>query len=181
MIRRTPLKPVAHLQIGLPLEDTRPRPAFHYDVPGWDDRLLEAKVDAIVRQGFRLPPNPYPLLKGYNGATGQERRNGGEKWKIAKLHKVVPWPTVCSVCLSRKNVQDHNENYFRPLYARPVCSHCHRLLHRRFFDPNPWLAVAHANQHEGAWFRKISLHPLTREQAQLLATFDNPIDVHQLM
>lgn len=181
MIVRTPLKPV-FIQQSLPFDDApKSRPIFYYDKPGWDDRHIEAKVDVLIAQGYPIPENRYPLLKGYNGATGWERRQGGTKWKIAQQNRLVPYPTVCSVCGSTRNLQCHNENYFRPLNAKPVCSSCHRLLHRRFFDPNPWLAVSHDNQYEGAWFRNIALHPLSTEQARYLATLDDPIDVRQLM
>jgi hypothetical protein len=182
-IKRTPLAAVAvpiqtSLDLGLP-----PPPAhkFFFDKPAWDDRAVEAEARALVESGREIiPPSRYPLLKSYNGATGQERRDGGNLWAVAMKRGMAPREPVCSVCTSRLHLQNHNENYFRPCNARPVCSGCHRLLHRRFYQPNPWLARVYEHRYEGAWFTKIALVELTREQSQYLATLDDPFDVRQL-
>jgi len=169
------------IQLSLPFAQESARPVFHYDEPGWDDRHVEAKVDALIADGFTLPPNRYPLLKDYNGATGQERRTGGGKWTVALLNKLVPLPTLCSICLSTRNLQNHNENYFRPCAARPLCKRCHFMLHRRFRAPHSWLTHAHQHHYEGAWFTRIAMEEITRDEARYLATLQDPIDAEQLM
>lgn len=72
-----------------------------------------------------------------------------------------------------------NENYFRPCSAMPVCRSCHRLLHRRFYDPIPWLTRANAYSYPGAWFTKISMVELTRAQSLRLAKQHDPFDARQ--
>ncbi len=62
----------------------------------------------------------------------------------------------------------------------PVCRSCHRLLHRRFYDPSAWQARAHEHAYPNAWFVKIATTELTREQMLWLAQQDDPFDVGQL-
>jgi len=182
-IRPAPRKPLP-VQGQLPLpQPPVDRPASYFDRPEWDDRAIEAEVDRLMLGGVRPPESRYPLLKSYNGATGQERRDGGNKWWIAVRYGLIPRAalTWCSVCLSKQNMQAHNENYFRPCNARPVCTACHRKLHRRFYDPNPWLAVVHANRYPGAWFTKLAISELSRDQSKFLATLDDSFDVRQIV
>lgn len=153
---------------------------FYYDTPGWDDWIIEAKVIEAMRGGYDLPPSPYPLLRPCNGATGEVRRAGGRKFRIAQKLGLIPWPKLCSVCGSTHRLQSHNECYFRPLNARPICSRCHRLIHRRFYDPQSWLALRHEYAYPGAWFMKIALVELTEAQARYLATLDDPMDARQV-
>src|SRR5690606_25506819 len=112
---------------------------FYYDTPGWDDRYIEAKVDEALRGGCNVPNwDHYPLPRPYNGVTGQERRTLSTKFYIAREQGLIPWCRRCTICLSNERVGAHNELYLRPCNARPICSRCHRILHRRFYDPNPW-------------------------------------------
>ena len=180
-IKCTPLAPSPTQTTMVFMENLHPPVVFFYEKAGWNDRAVEQECAYLVRSGIEIiPPSRYPLLKGYNGATGQERRDGGDLWGVAVKRGMAPRATVCSICSSRLNLQSHNENYFRPCNARPVCSGCHRRLHRRFYDTNTWLAHVYKYRYEGAWFSRIGLSELTREQSQYLATLADPFDVTQL-
>jgi hypothetical protein len=59
----------------------------------------------------------------------------------------------------------HDEDYSRPLAAYAVCRRCHRMLHQRFDEPEPWLAfVAEHGQGRGAWFEQLSMDPDSRSR-----------------
>jgi len=164
----------------LDLGDKPVRPVGYWEADGWDDRAIEAEVLTAISAGHPIPVSRYPLLKGYNGATGQERRDGGSRYAIGRALGLIPWPKFCSICCSTRNVGAHNENYFRPCNARPICRSCHRLLHRRFYDPDPWLKRVNEHAYPGAWFAKIAMSELTREQALYLARCDDPFVMCQL-
>jgi hypothetical protein len=167
-------------QPALDLGDKPVRPVGYWETVDWDDRAVDVRVCVAIQAGHPIPVSRYPLLKSYNGATGQERRDGGNRYAIGRELGLIPWPKFCSVCCSSRFVGAHNCNYFRPCSAMPVCRSCHRLLHRRFYDPNPWLARRHQHAYPGAWFTKIAITELTREQSLWLARQDDPFDVSQL-
>lgn len=175
MSDRLPAQP--SLPLGI---EPRSRPEFWYDKAGWDDRVIEATVQRLVDNGFPIPKWNWPTPGPYNGVSGRDRIIGWQKVQVAMRNGLIDRPRMCSICGSTKNVGSHNEIYFRPLNARPVCSRCHRLIHRRFYDPNPWLQIAHEFAYEGAWFRNITLRELTTEQARYLASLDDPMDARQL-
>ena len=164
----------------LDLGDKPVRPIGYWEKAGWDDRAADAKVRAAILAGHPIPVSRYPLLKSYNGATGQERRDGGNRYTIGRELGLIPWPKFCSVCCSTRFVGAHNEIYARPCSAMPVCRSCHRLIHRRFYDPLPWLARAYQHAYPGAWFSKIAISELTREQMLWLSKQNDPFDVSQL-
>jgi len=173
--RRQPMIEQPMLNLG----DSPARPVGYWELPDWNDRAVDREVRAAIRAGHPIPINRYPLLKSYNGATGQERRDGGTRYAIGRKLGLIPWPKFCSVCCSTKFVGAHNENYFRPCSAMPVCRSCHRLLHRRFYDPAPWLTRVERQAHPGAWFTKISMVELTRAQSLRLAKQNDPFDASQ--
>jgi hypothetical protein len=156
------------------------RPPFYYEAPDWDDRMIEEQVDRLVAKGFPVPVWNYPLPRPYNGATGYERRHNANKFYVARNAKLIPWGTHCSICMKRGSLGAHNENYFRPCNARPICRGCHMLLHKRFRHPGPWLAHARQHAFTGAWFTKMAVHELTRQQALYLASLADPFDVRQI-
>lgn len=169
------------VQTSLDLGDRPVRTVFYFEQPGWDDRAIEADLRIAYGLGQIIFPQPrYALLKAYNGASGEERRFGGNLYYAGVNKGIIPKGRECTVCRGKNSLGAHNENYFRPCNARPVCQSCHRLLHRRFWQPNPWLAVAFQHKYPGAWFANIGLSELSREQAIYLAGLDDPFDVRQL-
>lgn len=167
-------------QPKLDLGDKPVRPVGYWEKVGWDDRAVDAQARAAISAGHPMPVSRYPLLRPYNGATGQERRDNGNRYIIGRELGLIPWGKFCSICCSTRFVGAHNENYFRPCSAMPICRSCHRLIHRRFYDPSPWLARAHEHAYEGAWFTIISLTELSRDQSLWLSRQGNPFDVRQL-
>lgn len=132
---------------------------WHWQQPGWDDQLVERMVDDAIAQGRVTPPEwVWPLTKPYNGASGEQRVLGWQKVKVAMTMRLMPWPKQCSICLvSGKGMQYHNENYFRPLQAKPICPGCHRTLHRRYREPRPWRMLVARCNYEGAWFADLPM------------------------
>lgn len=183
IIRRTPMAPPPGAQLPLALDtpnhDVRDHP-FHFYTEDWDDRAIEARIDLLLRTGTVPPSWNYPTPRPYNGASGDMRVLGWQKIQIACRKGILSWPKKCSVCGSTKALQYHNENYFRPLNARPICQACHRTLHRRFRYPSPWMALVYANKFDGAWFARIALTELTTEQALTLAALPDPMDARVL-
>jgi hypothetical protein len=131
---------------------------WHWEDPSWDDRKVEAAVDAAIAGGRVVPPHwRWPTPGPYNGSSGEERIAGWKKvWGAVKMG-LIPAPTVCSLCSSKATVQYHNEDYRRPLNAKPICSSCHRILHRRFKDPQPWLQLVARTQRPGCWFSELAM------------------------
>lgn len=106
----------------------------------------------------------------YNGWSPQERLATLPIQKAAIASGKLARPTQCSICLVQGNrnwkaddaVWLHDENYAEPLAAYPICRRCHRILHRRFDHPAPWLALVaeHARGGRGSsslvWTRDAS-------------------------
>lgn len=103
----------------------------------------------------------------YNGWSPEERLATlpiqREAIKAGRLQR----PTHCSICgcASNRNwraddaVWFHDERYDRPLEPYPVCRRCHRLLHQRFEQPQPWLDLITQHGKGGTWFELLSLDP----------------------
>lgn len=101
----------------------------------------------------------------YNGWSPEERLATLPIQKAAIASGELARPTRCSVCDVEGNrnwkaddaVWLHDENYADPLAAYAVCRRCHRLLHRRFEDPAPWLALVSEHGRGGTWFEQLSM------------------------
>ena len=81
--------------------------------------------------------------------------------KDGRLHR----PSHCSICGSSKQVWFHNERYDEPLNVYSICRACHRCLHERFDQPEPWIRLVAAHETSGAWFTLLSLDPGSRYTA----------------
>lgn len=180
IIKRTPVVPI---QTSFDLGDAQNPAAqfpFHFNYPEWNDRLCEGTAEAWVRSGAYVPEWRWPVPGPYNGASGEERIRAWQLVRVACNKGLMPQPKMCSVCGVQGNVQYHNENYFRPLNARPICNPCHRTLHRRFRFAPTWRGHVNKHGYTGAWFLDLPMRELTREEALRLAEFDNPFDLHQI-
>jgi len=102
----------------------------------------------------------------YNGWSLQQRRATLPVQKAAIATGELARPTTCSICgcsgsrdwRAGDAVWLHDEDYADPLAAYPVCRRCHRLLHRRFEEPQPWLdLVAQYGGGGSAWFEQLSM------------------------
>ena len=143
-----------------------------------DDREIERRVDAAFARGMKRPSWNWKALGPYNGATGAERVKGWQKLITACKMGLVPWsaPFPCSICGASGFTQFHNECYFRPLYVKPVCRSCHALIHMRFGHPIRWQRLLADYPDPDAWYPRISLTELSREQSLTKSKWDDPVD-----
>lgn len=131
---------------------------WHWEQPGWDASAVQRKVEEMVERGQRKwPVWRWPTPGPYNGCSGEVRIEGWQRVWLAVKTGLIPAPTVCSVCGSKLRVQYHNEDYTRPLEAKPICANDHRTLHQRFRSPQPWLALVEAHAYDGCWFAGITM------------------------
>lgn len=107
----------------------------------------------------------------YNGWSPEERKAATPIQKAAIASRELARPTTCSICDCRgagdwradDAVWLHSEDYANPLAVYPVCRRCHRLLHRRFDDPAPWLELVTRHGSSGElWFEQLSMDPMSR-------------------
>lgn len=125
-----------------------------------------------TRAADQPAPRPRFELGWYNGWSPDERRATIPVQKAAIACGELARPKRCSVCLiqgSRNWKADdavwlHDERYDRPLEAFPICRRCHRLLHGRFDDPGPWLALVAEHARGGEWFEMLSMDPESRHR-----------------
>ena len=101
-------------------------------------------------------------MEWYNGWSPKERCARIPVQKKAVLDGTVPAPTICSICGSDRSVGFHDENYAEPLAAFHVCRSCHMVLHRRFTQPGPWLALVKRHATGSGWFETLSMDPASR-------------------
>lgn len=101
----------------------------------------------------------------YNGWSPDERRANTPIQRDAVASGRLAKPATCSICGvtpepgSANPVWFHDENYAEPLAAFHVCRRCHGLLHRRFEDPAPWLALVAEHGTGGRWFERLTMDP----------------------
>lgn len=95
----------------------------------------------------------WPLLKSYNGFSGEERRRGGQLavWLLAA--GCVALPSQCDVCGSREPVQLHNETYYHVGRTPALCRRCHSALHLRQWQWHAWRKIVDGAADTGReWF-----------------------------
>ena len=108
----------------------------------------------------------------YNGWSPEERLAIVPIQKAAIASGELARPKRCSICLVEGNrdwraddaVWLHDENYADPLAAYAVCRCCHRLLHRRFENPEPWLVLVAQHAKDGAWFEQLTMDAASLRQ-----------------
>lgn len=103
----------------------------------------------------------WPAPKVYNGFTGEERIRGWKfTWWLRDMGIIPKYPKNCSICDATDGVNYHNENYAAPERVKPVCKKCHLAIHKRFKEPENWIAIVEQNrksQDSQEWFTKLSL------------------------
>jgi len=145
---------------------TRARPA---------DLEIEAQVDAAIRSGASLPRWGWPTPRSYNGATGEERIRGWQKVQIARRTGLLDLSPICSICAAKKAQGSHTELYQRCMTTKPVCRSCHFHIHRRFRDPDGWMARI-AVLPVAQWVHALRTVELSRDQAMRIAEASDVFD-----
>lgn len=144
-------------QLQLILFPDERRQNWHWLAEDWCDLEIEAYVEAEIASGNVTPPEwKWRIPATYNGADGNVRVTGWKKVKVAISLGLLPPPNTCSICLRSPAGQMHNEDYSRPLKAKPICFSCHRTLHGRFKNPVRWDRLLERHAHVGAWFLSLS-------------------------
>lgn len=89
----------------------------------------------------RYQVSRWPLLKPYNGFSGEERRRGGQLavWLLAA--GCVALPAQCDVCASREPLQLHNETYYHVGRTPAICARCHKAIHLRQWQWDAWRRI----------------------------------------
>lgn len=111
--------------------------------------LSAPRPDAPTRYGVTR----YPLLKSYNGFSGEERRRGGylALWLLAA--GCVALPPQCDVCGSKEPLQLHSESYYHVGRTPSICRSCHKAIHLRPWQWSAWRRIVDASATTGReWF-----------------------------
>ncbi|MGB3795567.1 MAG: hypothetical protein WA957_04610 [Alteraurantiacibacter sp.] len=89
----------------------------------------------------RYQVSRWPLLKAYNGFTGEERRRGGQLavWLLAAC--CVALPARCDICDRREPLQQHNETYYHIGRTPAICARCHKSIHLRQWQWDAWRRI----------------------------------------
>jgi hypothetical protein len=101
----------------------------------------------------------------YNGWSPKARCAVMPAQREAIANGSIPSPTTCSICgltpkpEARSKIGLHDENYAEPLSAYHVCRSCHMTLHKRFNQPEPWLALVARHGSGDRWFEKLTMDP----------------------
>lgn len=112
-------------------------------------QLSEPRPDAPTRYQV----SRWPLLKPYNGFSGEERRRGGQLavWLLAA--GCVALPPRCDVCARSEPLQLHNDSYYHVGRTPSLCARCHRALHLRPWQWDAWRRIVDkADISGGEWF-----------------------------
>jgi hypothetical protein len=130
---------------------------WHWERPGWNAAKVQAKVEAAVDDGLHAYPIwNYPALKTYQGFSSRERVEAWKRIWVARWMGLIPHPTKCSICGSAGH-HYHNEDYSRPLDAKPVCRACHLAIHQRFRNPDRWMRLVAKFATVGCWFGRLNM------------------------
>ena len=133
------------------------QPNWYWLSPDWCDLKIEQFARSAIAEGtVRAPQWRWKAPKAYNGFSGEERIAGWQIVKVAIKLKLIPYPSRCSICLKSPAGQMHNENYARPIQAKPICPSCHRILHQRLKHPARWQKLQELHGYTGAWFVELS-------------------------
>ncbi len=114
----------------------------------------------------------------YNGWSPEERLATLPRQREAIRSGALAKPTICSICGeapvpgSANPVWLHDEDYSNPLAAYPVCRRCHRILHERFEQPAPWLALVRLHGTGDRWFERLTMDAASLRQP-FAATYPN--------
>ncbi|OYY75722.1 MAG: hypothetical protein B7Y43_18350 [Sphingomonas sp. 28-62-20] len=134
-----------------------------------DDYIAALPVRPISPPRFRVPKryqtSSYPLLKNFNGFSGEERRRGGQLgvWLIAA--GCITLPYRCDICASTGPLGEHGESYYHIGRCPALCRSCHRALHFRTFQWDAWRRLVDANAVTGKeWFALAPRHGLDLAQ-----------------
>ncbi len=106
----------------------------------------------------------------YNGWSPEERLATLSRQREAIRSGALARPTICSICGeapvpgSANPVWLHDEDYSNPLAAYPVCRRCHRILHERFEQPAPWLALVRRHGTGDRWFEGLTMDAASLRQ-----------------
>lgn len=121
----------------------------------------------------------------YNGFSGSFRSQVGSVVYGNIRSGVWPRPERCEVCGSRERrfLQAHLENYDDPTSYVGICRRCHMALHKRFSNPEGWLALLDGIEEEvdlfgevrhrvPAWARELSMTRIDLRAQQAGAAAD---------
>ena len=106
----------------------------------------------------------------YNGWSPEERIATLPVQRAAIRLGTIAKPSTCSICGitpgadSNNPVWLHDENYAEPLAAYHICRACHRILHNRFEQPEPWLTLVREFGSGGRWFEALTMDPASLRQ-----------------
>lgn len=111
-------------------------------------------------------------LGWYNGWSPEQRLATLPVQRYAIGAGKLKRPTHCSICGfdprghpgTSNRVWLHDEDYGNPLAAYAVCRRCHRILHERFDDPLPWLALVQRHGSGGQWFELLTMDPASQRR-----------------
>lgn len=128
------------------------------DLPA-DDLKLQQIVEQMIADGEATPPKwGWPLPRPYRQFSGEDRVRGWQIVKVAEKLGLIPEARQCTICAATSGrIERHNEDYSRPLLAKPICRSCHQKLHLRFRYPDQWRR--HVEKHgDGAqWFEFLEM------------------------
>ena len=126
----------------------------------WDDRAVEQAVDEAIASGRTKIKASSMKLGPYNGFSGDLRVLADRKIKIAIELGLIPKARKCSVCGTEEGrIDNHNEDYGRPLRTVAICQKCHLALHNRHRYPGSaanWEKLVKAHGDGTKWFEHIS-------------------------
>ena len=106
----------------------------------------------------------------YNGWSPEERLAVIPRQRAAVQSGAIATPVTCSICAetppspSDNPVWLHDEDYADPHGAYPICRRCHRILHERFDQPEPWLALVRRHGTGGRWFEVLTMDAASLRQ-----------------
>lgn len=134
-----------------------------------DEYLAALPVRPISVAQFRVrkhyQTSNWPLLKHFNGFSGEERRRGGQLagWLLAA--GCLTLPPKCDICGSRGPLFFHGENYYDVSRDPALCRPCHRALHLRPWQWDAWCKIVDASAATGReWFALAPRHGLELAQ-----------------